>query len=308
MSYSQYFNFGSDPTIQKVKAGYTGYQSGRRFTSGNRQLYRDKVTAGRADEEANEAFDLIMAGHDATTAQYTNTLKSIYDGYGKYAEDYDGQIQPLIESLTGDIANMEGYIENYNDILIQNKDTFLNGIVLDPNANRTRAEYTGAVADQFDNARKTAKHRMTSQGLNPYENKGAEREHALERAQSLGSAERQAYTDWRESYNRDKERQQNATGKFIDMQGRAIEGQGSIIDARRSIGGFYGDVMNAKIGADKERASGYENLASLSEARRQEALGLGQQQQENARYKADITQQLSAKLKNGGSRYTNRNG
>ncbi|WP_293752420.1 hypothetical protein [uncultured Paraglaciecola sp.] len=48
--------------------------------------------------------------------------------------------------------------------------------------------------------------------------------------------------------------------------------------------------------ASKERATGYEGLTSLAEARRQEALGLGQQQQANARSAADIKQQLTAKL------------
>ena len=297
MSYSQYFNFDSDPTLQKVDAGKkAGFMSVT-------QLYRDRVVPGRADEQANEEFDAIMAGHDATTEKYTNTLRSIYDGYSKYAKDYEGNVQPLIDSMTGDIENMSGYIDNYDELLLQNKDTFLSGIVLDPNASRTRSEYTNATSDYYENAEDKLKRDSLSQGRNPYENKGSIRDMAMEKAKALGGASGQAYTDWRESYNQDKVSQQNAVSQFIGMQGKAIEGQQGVIDAKRGISDIYGNILNSKIGADKERATGIEGLTSLSEARRQEALALGQQQQENTRNTADITQQLSAKLKNGGLKY-----
>jgi hypothetical protein len=295
MAYSDYFNFGGGPELVS-KTGKTNSYYTVGILGHSRKRQYNAVEDARENTEANKAFDKIMAGHDATTAQYTNTLKSIYDGYSNYADDFEGQVQPIIDALGGDIENLTGYMDNYNELLASNKDTFLNGIITDPNSSRTRSEYTTAVADEYDSARESLKRNELSQGRNPYLNTGSTRSQALDRAKALGGAEGQAYTDWRAGHNRDVQSQQNATGQYLGLQANAGRMQGDIINARAGIGSIYGNILNSRISANKEKAAGYEGLTSLAESRRQEALGLGQQQQENARQNADIKQQLTAKL------------
>jgi hypothetical protein len=290
MGYSQYFDFSSGPELKTgtskwIKAGALPIK-----------VTYNYVSDGMDNKEANDAFDKIMAGHDATTQKYVNTLKSIYDNYEQYSKDYEGNVKPIIDALGGDIESMDSYISEFENSLSKNKDAFLNGIAIDPNAARTRAEYTGAVSDQYRTSREKLKRDMASQGLNPYANTGADRELELKRAEAMGMASGKAYSDWRQGYNRDKQAQQAATGTYLGLMGRAGDMRGSILNARAGIGDMYKGVLNSKLAASKERATGYEGLTSLAEARRQEALSLAQQQQENVKRKNDIKQQLSAKL------------
>lgn len=289
MSYAQYF----EAPGYEIATGTRDVVAKWTTDSWTENFNYVKQTGGLG---VSKEFEQAMAGHDATSKNLTNTLKSIYDGYAQYAEDYEGQVQPLIDALGGDIEGMEGYIKDYNKLLEDNKDSFLNGIILDPNANRTRAKYTGAVAEQYDNAKDSMRRDMISQGLNPYENKGAARDLELNRARDIGLASGQAYTDWREGYNRDKQAQQQATGQFIGLNAAGMDAQGKIMEARKGLGDFYGNIMSSKIGAGQAKAAGYENLASLEEARRAETLGLQQQASENQKYAADIKQQLDAKI------------
>jgi hypothetical protein len=139
---------------------------------------------------------------------------------------------------------------------------------------------------------------MASQGLNPYANTGADRELELKRAEAMGMASGKAYSDWRQGYNRDKQAQQAATGTYLGLLGQSGKLRGDIINAKTKIGDFYGRELQASNQAKAMKAKGYEGLMSVAEARRQESLGLAQQQTANKKRKENLKQQLAAKINN----------
>lgn len=294
VSYSSYFSFGNGPSIQTREVPNKNYSAA--FDSFGPTETQRYVDNGNQDTAAANAFDAIMAGHDATSNNYVKKLQSIYDGYAKYAKDFGDKAQPIMDALGGDITDMQGYIQDYGKNLADIKDTMLNGIMVDPNATRTREEYQGNLAAAYGKQREQQKQSMESQGLNPYANKGADRQASQNLAAGMTNAGNTAYSDWRKQYNSDIQAKQQAAGTYggllanqAGMQGTVMQARGGLIDDNKSI-------MDAKIGADQARANGTEGLLSLAENRRSEALKLAQQQQENQRQNADITQQLQAKI------------
>jgi hypothetical protein len=294
MAYSDSFSFGKGPTLATgtKKVGYFDSLGAGGYVDENYQY----VEQGGQDKKAASAFDAIMAGHDATSSAYTKQLKALYDGYGKYAKDYGDKAQPIIDALTGDIKGLEGYRGDYEKTLSGIQDNMLNGINLDPSATRTREEYQGNVAAANAQATEQQKQQMQSQGLNPYANTGASRANSLAGAAGLADAGNKAYADWHKQYNADVVSKQNGQASYAglqsklgDMQNNIMVGRGNVLSANKSI-------YDANMGSDQAKSTGYEGLASLAEARRAEALKLGQQQENNARTNNDLNQQLDAKL------------
>jgi hypothetical protein len=203
MAYSDSYSFGTGPTMGsyfKPQPAGSDYRTPTQF---------QYVIRGKQDKKAANAFDAIMAGHDATSGAYVSQLKALYDGYGQYAKDYGDKAQPIIDALTGDIKGLEGYRGDYEKTLNGIQDNMLNGINLDPSATRTREEYQGNVAAANAQATEQQKQQMQSQGLNPYANTGASRANSLAGAAGLADAGNKAYSDWHKQYNADVVSKQN---------------------------------------------------------------------------------------------------
>lgn len=295
-TYSNYFNFGSGPELATRVATNRAAMGAMNPYGYNVKIPYQYVKDGQQDKKAASEFDAIMAGHDATSQAYVGKLQSIYDGYGKYAKEFGDAAKPLMDALGGDIEEMQGYITDYGSVLDEVRPTMMDGIRVDPSATRTREEYQGNVAATYGKQKEQLANQMKSQGLNPYANKGASRDLALSQAAAMTGAANTAYKDWREGYNRDIGTKAALQGQYAGLvgqkgalQGQVMQARGGLIDANKSI-------MDAKISAGQAQAAGTEGLLSLAEARRSEALALGQQQQENQRYQDDMKQQLSAKL------------
>jgi len=240
-----------------------------------------------------------MQGHDKTSNDYVNRLKTIYDGYQSYSEEFGKSAKPIMDALSGDIKEMQNYIGDYGKLLGEIRPTMMDGVKVDPSATRTREEYTGNVAAAYGKQREQLNQQMASQGMNPYANKGASRDLALSEAGARTNAANTAYKDWRSQYNQDMATKANLQGQYAGLVGQKAGMYGDIMSARSGLLGANESIMNAKLNAGQAQASGYENLLSLSENRRQEALALAQQKQENQRYKDDVSQQLNAKLTSG---------
>jgi hypothetical protein len=293
MAYSDAFSFGTGPSIkQETKSVPLDMQGFR----GPSKVTYNVVDQGNQNKKAAAAFDAIMAGHDATSAAYTQKLSAIYDAYGKYAADYGDKARPLIESLGGDISHMEGYLKDYSGTLADIKDVMMNGIVVDPTATNTREQYQGNVAAAYDKLDQKQAQDMASQGLNPYTNTGAIRQTGLARTAAMADAGNKAYSDWRTQYNNDMQAKQAGMANYAGleankgaMQGQIMTGRGLQLTGEKSI-------MDANAQASQLQATGYEGLQSQENSRRAESLALGQQQQANARTNDDLAQQASAKL------------
>lgn len=293
MSYSDYYSFGKGPTLGSYwqdPAPGSDYR-----TPGNHQY----IKGAQQDKKAASAFDAIMAGHDATSAAYVSQLKALYDGYGQYAKDYGTKAQPIIDALTGDIKGLEGYRGDYEKTLSGIKDNMLNGINLDPNSTNTRERYQGNVAAANAQAAEQQKQQMQSQGLNPYANTGASRATSLAGAASLADAGNKAYADWHTQYNTDVQAKQAGQATYAGLQSKLGDMQNNIMAGRGTVLNAHKSIYDANMGSAQAKATGYEGLASLEEARRAEALKLGQQQEANARTNNDLEQQLRAKLTPG---------
>lgn len=297
MAYSDSFSFGKGPTLATgtKKVGVFDSLGAGDFVDRNYQY----VQQGGQDKKAADAFNSIMAGHDATSAAYVSQLKALYDGYGQYAKDYGAKAQPIIDALTGDIKGLEGYRGDYEKTLNGIQDNMLNGINLDPSATRTREQYQGNAAAANAQATEQQKQQMESQGLNPYANTGASRANSLAGAAGLADAGNKAYSDWHKQYNADVVAKQNGQANYAGLQARLGDMQNNIMSGRGLVLNGNKSIYDANMGSDKDTATGYEGLASLEEARRAEALKLGQQQENNARTNNDLTQQLDAKLTSG---------
>lgn len=240
-------------------------------------------------------LDEQMAAHDENTKAYTDKLKSIYDGYSQYAKEYGDKAQPIMDALNGDIKGMEGYIGDYGKTLEDIKPTMMYGINVDPSATRTREEYQGNVAAAYGKSREQQAQQMTSQGMNPYANSGASRATNLSEAAGRADAGNKAYKDWRTQYNQDVQAKQAGMANYAGLQAKQGDMQGNVMATRNGLIDAQGKIMAAKMGADQAKATGYEGLGSLEEARRAETLGLAQQKQANSRTDQDIFQQMTAK-------------
>lgn len=303
MSYSSNFNLGNRwaLTPRKGKALDGGFGVGY-FNDTYDAVEQDPVAAAAA-QARSQALDAIMAGLDNNSNEFADKLKSIYDGYGKYAKEYGDKAQPIMDALTGDISGMEGYIKNYGSTLAEIKDTMLNGIQVDPTSTNTREQYQGAVASAYGKNEEQQKQAMESQGLNPYANTGATRQNDLSRTAAMTNADNQAYSDWRTQYNKDMQAKgelagayAGLVGKQADMQGQLFTGRGLLLEGQKGI-------YDANLGARKDTAAGYENLMSVNEQRRQEQLALAQQAQAQANLDNDLKQQQEAKLSPKDLRY-----
>jgi hypothetical protein len=290
MSYSDYFSFGSGPALEQK----TGIDWGGSGLNGIQHFSYNTVGEAKQNKEAAAKFDAQMAGHDATSASYVATLKGIYDGYGKYAQEFGDKAQPIMDALTGDIKGMEGYIKDYGTSLAESKSTFTDGVNLDPSATRTREEYQGNNAASYGKAREKMNQEQAAQGIAP--SAGGNRAINLAEAAGSTSAANTAYKDWRTQYNNDIVNKQNGLATYQSLLGKQGDLQGQVMSARGGLISANKDIMQAKIGAGEAQAAGYQDLASLEEARRQETLALGQQQQNNARMNDDLKQQAAAKL------------
>lgn len=296
MSYSDYYSFGTGPEMGSYwKAPPLGSDY---RTPGNHQY----IKGAKQNKKAASEFDAIMAGHDATSAAYVKQLKALYDGYGQYAKDYGAKAQPIIDALTGDIKGLENYRGDYEKTLGSIKDNMLNGINLDPSSTNTRERYQGTVAAANAQAAEQQKQQMLSQGLNPYANSGASRATSLAGAASLADAGNKAYADWHTQYNTDVQAKQQGQAQYAGLQSKLGDMQNNIMAGRGNVLNAHKSIYDANMFSDQAKATGYEGLASLAEARRAEALKLGQQRENNARMDNDLKQQLRAKLNSSDSR------
>lgn len=291
-SYSSYFDFGSGPSISSANKDMSA-DSGGNYRGTYQYSY---VKDAQQDEKAAKAFDDIMRGHDAASQKYINQLTGIYNGYQKYAEEFGDAAKPIMEALSGDIAEMQGYIKDYGNVLDEVRPTMMDGIRVDPSATRTREEYQGNVAANYGKQKEQIAAKLASQGINPYVNKGASRDMALSQAAAMTNAANTAHKDWREGYNRDIGIKAALQGQYAGLIGNKSAMQGQVMQARGGLIDVNKSLMDAKIGAGQAKAAGLSDLLSLQENRRQETLSLAQQQQENARYQDDMKQQLEAKI------------
>ena len=119
MSYSESFDFGSGPSLksQNVKGWGLTYEGRTAPVMGLKTFAINTLKNGQQDAKAAKAFDAIMAGHDAASQAYINQLTGIYNGYQKYAEEFGDSAKPIMEALTGDIGEMQGYIKDYGNVL-----------------------------------------------------------------------------------------------------------------------------------------------------------------------------------------------
>jgi len=223
-------------------------------------------------------LDDLLAGYDKESASLTKKLKSIYDSYTGSYEELEGKVQPIMDLIEGDIGKFEEYMGDYEGLVSGMKGDFLDSIIVDPNAARTRGEYMGNVASQYEQAEDAMRRQAIQQGQNPYANRGAAREMALSRAGDMAGAANQAYGDWREQYNRDIQRQQQANEAYANLYGKKGEMYGDLLGARSGLIGAQKGLMDTRLAAEQARASGYEGLLGLEQQKRQQALELGQQQ------------------------------
>jgi hypothetical protein len=292
MSYSQNFSFGRRPKLTSRTGTSTGSWGS---TKTQYNTVEDDPEAAKADAQSR-AFDLIMAGLDNQSNQFSEKLKGIYDGYSQYAKDYGAKAQPIMDALSGDISGMEGYIKNYGNTLAEVKDIMLNGIMVDPNATRTREQYQGGVAAAYAKTAEKQKQNMESQGLNPYANTGATRQTDLQRSADMASADNQAYSDWRTQYNKDVAAKGQLAGAYAGLEGKQVDMQGQLMGGRSNLLAGQKSLFDANLGASAATAAGYENLQGIAEQRRQEQLALAQQASAEAAQYNDLKQQQEAKL------------
>jgi len=230
----------------------------------------------------NSALDAMMAGYDEESDMLTEKLTSIYDSYQGNAEKFGEDMQPIIDGLEGDLAGLTEWMGGYSDLLNEIKPNMVGATQLDPTANRYREEYVGNVASQADAADAAARREQASQGINPYENTGSQRESKLNRSAAIASASNQAHRDWRSDYNRDLAQEQNSNAMFADLYGKTGDHYGTSIGARTALAGVNQGMYDTTLQAQQAKAAGYENLYGNNQNSRTEALNLGVQEQ-NAR-------------------------
>jgi hypothetical protein len=219
----------------------------------------------------------MLAGYDAESKGYVNVLKNIYNNYQGYANEYEGDIQPILDAMDEDIGNLSGYLDEYRGTLGEMKPTFMSGIEVEASPAMRRAEYMGGVAGQFDAAEGAMRRDAASQGINPYTNKGARRSMLLKRALAMGGASNQAYDDWREQHNQDVQAKQQGMATYADLESRVPQMYSGVLNARGSMLDAHRGVLDTRLKAQGMKAQGYENLLDRTEDRRSETLQLGAQ-------------------------------
>ncbi len=275
MNYSDFFNGGS------VSAPRTENRTVYNPLTGNRTTQTRMVAGGgsRLGAAPGGGLDDILAGLDKESEAYVENLKGIYDSYQGYVTDFNEDIEPIMAAMDKDIEGLEDYMGDYQGLLSDMKPTFTDGIDVEASASNRRAEYMGAVGDQFGAAEDSMKREMAGQGLNYYANKGAGRDFKLKRAAGMSTASNKAYADWREQHNRDVQAKQAGMATYADLSSREGDMRSNIINARGGMAGMHKGIMDTRLAAETAKASGYEGLLGLTEGRRTEALELGKHQQ-----------------------------
>ncbi len=276
MAYGSLFDYQA-PTTQVVRS----YNYDPNFSSAKdrwQPQYRYEVGMGGVMPLAEQAaFDDLIEGFDKESKAITDKLMSIYDSYGEAVESGNTTLMPIIDRIGDDIDRFEAYIGDYEDLVGGMRGDFLDSILVDPNAARTRNEYMSNVAAQYDQAQEAQRRQAIQQGVNPYVNLGARREFALDRAAAMAGAANQAYGDWRNQYNLDVQRQQAANEAYANMFGKTSTLYSDLIGHRGRYLGSRQDLAMQQLAAKQAQAAGYEGLAGLVENRRTQALQLGQQ-------------------------------
>ena len=292
IDYSSFVNEGKTFSYQKEYKTYGDIGSGinRLSMLSSQPVAKTRVVERKAKVDRN--FNDIMAGHAEQSEQYIKNMDGILSSYGGYINEFKGRIQPIADALEGNIDGLEKYIsdtEDYNKesqkFLADNQDLFLNGIVVDPNSNRTRAEYTGAISDQYATAREGLKRSLSSQGLGVSE--GAERELAMNRARDLGMATGQAYSDWRSTYNADTKLKQQGIGDFMGLRGGIESRMNNIslakagaadkkLDVARLNTDSYNNILSAQMKKTDARANWNKDLLGYNTMQEDRLLELQQ--------------------------------
>ncbi len=264
--------------------------------SGMRQQQERRVVGGARLGARRNPLDDILAGYDEESRQLTDKLRSIYDGYTGSYEEMEGNVRPIMDLIEQDIDRFEEYMGDYEGLVSGMRGDFLDSIIIDPSATRTRGEYMGNVAAQYDQAEAARRRQAIQQGQNPYANRGAQRAFALDRAGAMAGAANQAYGDWREAYNRDIQAQQAANEAYAGLFDKQGQMYGDLLAARGGLVSAEKGLLDTRLAAEQARARGYEGLAGLTEGRRQQAIELGQRQAEANRLARSEANQLKATM------------
>lgn len=287
-NYSQYFNTAASNAnpaglTQETRyvPGGMGYSGGHqtRYTIGGQT---QTAPVSNMSSEADKSLEAAMSGLDGRAAAYEADLKGIYDNFSAGIDQYAGNIDALIGKMDGDIDKLTGYIGDYEGVLSEIKPTMMDGIKVDPNAQHTRAEYMGSVAAQADQADASMRRQMASQGLNPYQNTGANRDMLLGRNLALAGASNQAYRDWHDQYNKDIQAKQAGMAQFAELSQMPADMYGDVVGARAGQIDAYGNLIDHTLDAQQSKAAGYEYLNNQNNDRRTEQLELAQNAQNSA--------------------------
>jgi hypothetical protein len=243
-------------------------------------------------------WEQVITGAEKESSALTDKLKGIYDNYTGSAGDYEANLKPLLEGLEGDIAGLTDWMKGYEDLLAEIKPTMMGGLQIDPTAANYRNQYMGAVGSQYDQAEEQMRRQMSQQGINPYSNTGATRDVALNRAGAMAGAANQAYSDWREDYNKNMQAQQAAQSQYAQLYGKTGDYFGDIMSARAGMGNLYKGIYDTNLQAQMARAQGYEGLLGLEQQKWQTGLAAGQQQSMMDLQKSMFNAQLASKHAN----------
>jgi hypothetical protein len=261
---------------------------------GDYQLSRQVVNAPHA--VTTGWWDKVIKGAEKESAALTTKLKGIYDAYEGYFTDFEGNLQPVLDALNGDIGKMEQWMGGYQDLMGEIKPTMMGGLKIDPTAAGYREQFMGATADQYDQAQQEMMRQQAQQGVNPFANTGQSRDFAMDRAGALAGAANSAYAAWREDYNKNMQAQQGAMAKYADLYGKTGDYFGDILQARASVGNLYKGMYDTRLDAQKAKAAGYEGLLGLEFQKWQTGLNAAQQQSMINAQNAQLASQMQMGL------------
>ncbi len=292
MAWGDFFG-GSNPTWEtETRQSWRGRSGslGPAWQTQERRVAKPGSSGGWGG--GRNPLDDLLKGFDKESAALTDKLKTIYDGYTGSYEELEGKVSPIMDLIEQDIGKFEDYIGDYEGLISGMEGDFLDSIIIDPSATRTRGEYMGNVAAQYDQAQAAQRRQAIQQGINPYANRGAQRSMALDRAGAMAGAANQAYGDWRDQYNTDIQRQQQANAMYADLFGQKGQMYGDLLRARGGLLEGHRGLHDSKLAAEMARAGGYEGLLGMSENRRQQALDLGKWKSEMDFQRANMFNQM----------------
>lgn len=266
--------------------------------AGNTRQTQERLVVGGGGRlgAGKDPLGDILEGYDEESDALMGKLRSIYDGYTGSYNEMEGNVRPIMDMIEQDITKFEDFIGDYEGLVSDMEGDFLDSIIIDPSATRTRGEYMGNVAAQYDQAEAAQRRQAIQQGQNPYANRGAQRSMALDRAGAMAGAANTAHKDWREAYNRDTQSQQQANEAYAGLVGRQGGMYGDLLSARGGLVDAEQGLLDSRLDAEQARGSGYEGLLGLTENRRQQAIELGQKQAEAGRLAKSEANQLKASM------------